>query len=444
MMVINSRNISSSRKSRILTVLDVGSSKIVCLIARLQPFTAHHALPSRTHKAEILGFGMQKSRGIKAGIVVDMQAVEQSIRLSVDAAERMSGFIVDSVLVNFSSRQQKSHRLEAQLPLDGPVSHRDIRRVLALGSRAAFNMERPVLHSLPVSFQLDDERGIDDPLDMMGDILKVDMHVVTVEKTPLHHLEQCINRAHLGVEAIVPSALAGGLSVFVGDEAKLGSCCIDLGAGTTNLSVFSGNKFIHSETLPIGSHHITLDIARLLSIPVEEAERLKVLHGSVLEIEGEDRHLITMAAQGLEDALPGQYPQAFLTRIIRARIDEIFEILRDRLKSCGLGAMLPQHFVLTGGGAGLTGLGSYVRRFVGTHVRIGRPLGLSGLPEKARGSAFSVAAGLLVYPQSQAIGSLTGGLSSSLAGSYEEEAKPILAPLTRAMAFWGKLRINGN
>jgi len=445
MMMQASRTMPLLRKTRILSVLDVGSSKIVCLIARLRPASAHHTLSSRTHTVEILGFGMQKSRGIKAGVVVDMQAVEQSIRLSVDAAERMSGFIIDSVLVNFSSRQQKSHRLEAQLVLDGKVNRRDIRRVLASGSRAAFNMERPVVHSLPLSFQLDDEPGIDDPLGMIGEVLKVDMHVVSVEKTQLRHLEQCINRAHLSVEAVVPTALASSLSVFVGDEAKLGACCIDMGAGTTNLSVFSQGKFVHGETLPIGAHHITLDIARLLSISVEEAERLKVLHGSVLDTGCEDRDLITMTRADSEEGLPGQYPRAFLSRIIRARVEEIFEILRDRLKSCGVGGAASQRLVLTGGGVGLTGLVSYVRHVMAAHVRMGRPLGLSGLPERARGPAFSVAGGLLIYPQSHALGILAGESSFvPPAALYEDKKRGIFTPFSRARAFFGKAGSHGN
>jgi len=424
---------SQGRKAKLLSVLDIGSSKIVCLIARLRPFGASEpsqlSLPGRSHGVEVLGFGMQKSRGIKAGQVVDMRAAEQAIRLAVDAAERMCGLVVDSVLVNFSSRQQKSHHIEAQLPLSGKVERRDIRRILAQASQAAFNLDRPILHSLPLSFQLDGETGIGDPLDMMGDLLKLDMHVVSVEQAALRNLEQCVNRAHLGVEAIIATSLASSLSVFVADEAKLGACCIDIGAGTTNLSIFDGDRFVHSETLALGGHHITLDIARLLSLSVEEAERLKVLHGSALDIRDD---------MTLDNVLPSQYSPVFLSRIIRARVEEIFEILAQRLRRSSMTTASIRRFVLTGGGAGLTGIGQVASQILAAPVRMGRPLGLSGLPEVARGSAFSVVAGLLVYPQFYGFDALKMNMLTQLGKTVHEGAdKGMFAPLARARRWIG-------
>jgi len=423
------RNATLSRKQKLLSVLDVGSAKIVCLIARLSPLSASEYLPGRTHRVEVLGFGMQQSRGIKAGVVIDMRLAEQAIRLAVDSAERMCGLVVDSVLVNFASRNQKSHHIEAQIPIDGQVGQRDMRRVLAQGSKVAFNLDQLVLHSLPISFELDGEAGISNPLDMMGEVLKVDIHAISTEPQPLRNLEQCINNAHLAVEAIVPTSLASSLSVFVGDEAKLGACCIDIGAGTTNLAIFSDNKFIHSETLPVGGGHITTDIARLLSISVEEAERLKVLHGSVLDTGVSERDLISLPSLEGEGGLPGQYPQALLTRIIRARLEDIFDMVRVRLKSCRRIAPQGMRFILTGGGAGLVGVGQMASRILGAPVRSGRPLGVSGLPEVGRGSAFSVASGLLVYPQF-----LSSGAYAREHDFYESEQKRGFAPLRERAA----------
>jgi len=421
------------RKPKLLSVLDIGSSKIVCLIARLRPLggtlVRRDALPSRNHGIEVLGFGMQKSRGIKAGQVVDMQAVEQSIRLAVDAAERMCGLVVDSILVNFSSRQQKSHHIEAQVPIDGKVSRRDVRRVLARASTTAFNLDRSILHALPVSFRLDGDGKIEDPLDMAGELLKLDMHVVSVDGAAVRNLEQSINRAHLGVEAIVATSLASSLAVFVGDEAKLGACCIDIGADTTNLSIFDEGKFVHGETLALGGHHITLDIARLLSLSVEEAERLKVLHGSALDIGDDDR---------VVQSSTGRHSPVLLSRIIRARVEEIFEILQGRIERCGLMSGAIRRFVLTGGGAGLTGIGQVAGRLLAAPVRTGRPLGLSGLPEVARGSAFSVAAGLLIYPQFYGFDGLKMGSTAAIPQGVDVgEDRSVLAPLARARRWFG-------
>jgi len=413
------------RKQRLLSVLDVGSAKIVCLIARLKPLDHRQSLPGRSHEIEILGFGMQKSRGIKAGQVVDMRAVEQSIRLAVDAAERMCGLVVDSVLVNFSSRQQKSHHIEAQIPVEGKVGRRDIRRVLAQASKAAFELDRPILHSLPISFQLDDEQGLSDPLDLVGDILRTDMHVVSVEEAGLRNLEYCINRAHLSVEAVVATSLASSLSVLVDDEAKLGIGCIDIGAGTTNLSIFDAGTFVHGETLAIGGHHLTLDIARMLSLTVEEAERVKVLHGSALDTGG-------------EEMIGGHYSPALLARVIRARTEEIFEMLQSRIRRCGLNMASLRRFVLTGGGAGLAGIGEVASHILGAQVRSGRPLGIAGLPQSARGSAFSVAAGLLVYPQLYGFDAKDMDIGSQMHGKiHGDEGKGVLAPLTRARRWLG-------
>jgi len=264
---------------------------------------------------------------------------------------------------------------------------------------------------------------------MAGELLKLDMHVVSVEQAALRNLEQSINRAHLGVEAIVATSLASSLAVFVGDEAKLGACCIDIGADTTNLAIFDEGKFVHSETLALGGHHITLDIARLLSLSVEEAERLKVLHGSALDI-GEDAR----DAQ----APSGHYSPALLSRIIRARVEEIFEILQARIERGGFTMPSIRRFVLTGGGAGLTGIGQVASRILAAPVRTGRPLGLSGLPEVARGPAFSVAAGLLIYPQFYGFEGLKMGQTTQIYPGVEiGEEKAARAPFARARRWFG-------
>ncbi|MCZ2328662.1 cell division protein FtsA [Bartonella sp. F02] len=398
MMLLRSHH-GGGRKARFLTVLDVGSSKIVCLIACLRPLEYTQYLHGRTHSVEILGFGVQRSRGIKSGVVMDMFAVEQSIRLAVDAAEKMAGLIVDSVIVNFSSSRLQSTFVKGTVRLGGrEVTPRDMRRALADVSRQTFDAERHIMHSIPVSYTLDGDKGISDPVGMVGELFGVDVHVVTAETASLRNLEVCINRAHLSVEAMVSTPFASGLAVLIGDEAHLGAACIDFGGGTTTFSVFAEGKFVHANTLAVGGHHVTLDVARGFSMSIEEAERLKVMYGSTFLESADDRRMINVAEIGSEYH-EIQYPRAVLGRIIRARVEEILEMLRDCLNRSGFGHIIGKRVVLTGGASQLTGLPEMARTILGRNVRIGRPLGVSRLPSLAKGAAFSSAVGLLVYPQ---------------------------------------------
>jgi len=423
-MTANAKNL---RKSHCVSVLDIGSSKIVCLIARLRPGDGASTLPGRSHHVELLGFGIHQSYGIKAGNVVDVGAAEQAIRLAVDAAEKQAGLIVESVLVSLSAGRPESCRLRAQIPLSlEAVTHRDLRRVLAAASQRAFELDRPIIHSLPVSYYLDGEDGIDDPVGLFGTTLGVDLHVATVGPGTLRNIEHCINRAHLTVENFVLTPVASALAVMVGDEAQLGATCIDIGAGTTTIAAFRDGKFVYGGFIPIGAHHVTLDIARGLSIVVDEAERLKVMYGAPWHEGDEDGLLISMPPRDEGEAvrsraLPAQYPRTLLSRIIRARLDEIFELAKAQIARSGLMQDVGGKIILTGGGAQMTGLAELARLSFGPRVRLGRPLGVSGLPDMARGSAFSSAVGLLIYPQLTGFNLLKGQptlLPEAKAGSF--------------------------
>ena len=392
---------TAGRKVRLLTVLDVGSSKVSCVIARLRPHEAGVLLPGRTHRMEVLGIGHQRSRGVKSGVIIDLDAAEQSIRLAVDAAERMAGLTVDSLIVNISAGRLRSETFTASINLGGhEIEQTDIRRVLAAGAKQALAAERYLVHSLPVGYTLDGERGIRDPLGMLGDSLGVDMHVLTADAAPLRNLELCINRCHLSVEAIVATPYASGLAALVGDEAEMGAACIDMGGGTTTISVFSEGKFIHADAVAIGGNHVTMDVARGFSTRMDDAERLKVMHGSALPSAADDRDLISVPPIGDDERdVPNQYPRSVLTRIIRARVEETLELVRDRLNQSGLGHIVGKRVVLTGGASQLPGMPEAARRILARNVRIGRPLGIAGLPEAAKGAAFAATVGLLIYPQ---------------------------------------------
>lgn len=388
-------------RSGIVTVLDVGSSKVCCVVAKLKPREEGQLLKGRTHQARVIGIGHQKSQGVKSGVVIDLDRAEHAIRLAVDAAERMAGLTVDSLIVNLTAGRLKSQSFSATINLGGhEVDAADIKRVLAAGSKQALKAEREVVHSLPVAFSLDSERGMRDPRGMVGDTLGVDMHVLTGDAAPLRNLELCINRSHLSVERMVATPYASGLAALVDDELEMGAACIDMGGGTTTISVFADGKFVHGDAIPVGGSHVTMDMAKGLSTRLEDAERLKVMHGSALPGSADDRDLVSIQPIGSDDGeAPLQIPRSVMTRIIRARIEETLEILRDRLNKSGYGNAVGKRVVLTGGASQLSGLPEAARRILGRNVRIGRPLGVAGLPEAAKGPAFATAVGLLIYPQ---------------------------------------------
>ncbi len=398
-----------SRRRAVTSVLDVGSSKICCLIARLTPSDGGQSLRGRTHAVEVLGFGHQRSRGIKSGVVVDLDAAEEAIRLAVDAAERMAGVTIGSLIVNVSAGRLKSETCAASVAVSGEaVEESDIGRVLAAGRAYSVSGERAVVHSLPVGYSLDGSGGVAEPRGMIGRTLGVDVHVVSADAAPLDNLELCINRCHLSVEAMVASPYVSGLSVLADDEAELGAAVVDCGGGTTTVAVFDRGRLVHVDAIAIGGRHVTTDIARGLSTPIAAAERLKTMHGAAMPAASDERDLLSVPAIGDGDE-PEQIPRSMLTRIIRPRVEEILELVRDRLNASGLAGLVGRRLVLTGGASQLTGLAEAARRTLARNVRLGRPLGVAGMPEVAKGPAFATTAGLLIYPQVAELEQFDGG-----------------------------------
>jgi len=259
---------------------------------------------------------------------------------------------------------------------------------------------RAVLHSLPIGYQLDAASGIREPRGMLGSRFGVDMHMVTAEVATVRNLMLTVERSHLHVEAMVSSPYASGLAVLADDESDLGAATIDLGAGTTTFAVFSGGRFVHADGFALGAHHVTMDLARGLNARIADAERIKAIYGSVMSGGSDERDMITVPPVGDDEREPPQFvSRAALTRIIKPRVEEILEMVRDRLVASPFAAEPRGRVVLTGGGSQLAGIADLAARILKRPVRIGRPLGLSGLPEAAKGPAFAVTAGLLVYPQ---------------------------------------------
>jgi cell division protein FtsA len=391
----------SRKRPALVAALDIGTSKVVCLIARLKPYAPQEVLRRRSHVVEVLGIGHTGARGMKAGGVVDLAEAEQVLRQTIDVAERRASVQLESVVLSLSAGRLASESYAASINIGGTVSESDIARVLAAGSRHSVREGRAVLHSLPIGYTVDDTRGIHDPRGMLARQFGVDMHVVTTDVAAARNLMLVVERCHLGVEAMAAAPYVAGLSVLADDEADLGAAVVDLGAGTTTLAVFSGGRFVHADGFALGGHHVTMDLARALDVRIADAERIKTFYGTVLSGGSDERDMITVSPPvGDADREPPQYvSRGSLVRIIRPRVEEILEMVRDRLAASPFAAGVRGRVVLTGGASQLTGLPELAARVLGCSVRIGRPLGISGLIEAAKGPAFAVAAGLLVYPQ---------------------------------------------
>ncbi len=391
----------SPKRAAVVAGLDIGTSKIVCMIARLEPQAPQDALRRRSHGVRVLGFAHTAASGIKAGSVVDLVAAEEVVRQAIDIAENMAGVQLESVVASLSGGRLGSERFIANIELAGSaVTGADIARVLAAASSHSVRDGRAVLHSLPIGYALDAAAGIREPRGMLGHRFGVDMHMVTADVATVRNLMLTVERSHLTVEAMVASPYMAGLAVLADDESDLGAATIDMGAGTTTLAVFSGGRFVHADGFALGGHHITMDLARGLNARIADAERIKAIYGSVLTGGSDERDMITVPPVGDDEREPPQFvARAALVRIVKPRVEEILEMARDRLANSPFAAEPRARVVLTGGASQLAGIADLAARILRRPVRIGRPLGLAGLPEAAKGPAFAVAAGLLVYPQ---------------------------------------------
>jgi len=309
----------------------------------------------------------------------------------------MAGTIVEDAHVAVTCGRLKSESFSASVALpSGAVREDDTLRIIAGARQYAAREKRMVLHALPTGYRLDDHHGIRDPLGMCGERLGIDIHAVTADEVAIRNLSLCVERCHLGVSGLVAAPYASALAVITPDEAKLGGACIDFGAGTTTLSVFSDGHFIHTDAIALGGAGITTDIARSLGAPLEHAERLKTLHGSAFATLSDEREIITFPSVGeSQRGVMNQISKAQLAVLIRPRVEEILDLMRRRLASCAHASEAAQTLVLTGGGSQLTGLAELVSNMFGRPVRLGRPRALIGLPEGGTGPDFSSAVGVL-------------------------------------------------
>jgi len=371
-------------------VLDIGTSKFVCVVARIESDGTPRAI----------GFGWTRAAGVKAGSIIDPEAAERAIRAAVAQAEEMSDVQLKGVIVNLSCGQPESRVVQVSHEIGGrAVTEGDIRALLHEAQRRAESDGRSVVHTMPLGFSVDATPGVPDPRGMVCDALSARLHVVDAAENALHNLGLCLARCDLDVEEVVSAPFAAGLACLDPDEMELGTVLIELGGGTTSLSVFNEGHVWHTAQLPIGGWHVTNDLARGLSTPIAHAERLKTMHGSALE--GDERgEMLPVPQVGETEEHLARVPRRMILNIIRPRIEETLELLRHRLEAANLPPDALKRVVITGGASqliGVTELAARVLELSPTQVRLGRPAHVRGLPETASGPAFATTIGLLYW-----------------------------------------------
>ncbi len=310
----------------------------------------------------------------------------------------MADFGLRSVTVNLSCGQPESRLFNVQWPVGGrAVTEADVRRVVNEGRLRAEMEGRDIIHALPLAFATDETERVADPRGLFCATLTARLHVIDAAQTSLRSLGACLARCDLDIAELVSAPFAAGLAALVEDERELGCTVIDMGGGTTGMAVFAEGQLLHTAQLGVGGAHVTNDLARVLSTPVANAERLKTLYGNVQSSPDDERELLPVQLVGEEEHQIAKVPRSMVVSIIRPRLEETFELVREQLDKSGLVRAAGNRVVLTGGACQLAGVRELAARMLGRQVRLGRPSALRGLPDIAVNPAFATAAGLLAW-----------------------------------------------
>ncbi len=393
-------------QKNILTAIDIGTTKVACLIAEGDP---------QSGNLHILGAGQYASKGLNKGIITDMEATETAVLNAVHAAEKAAGLTIQDVVVNVSGSHLVSEIINLSMPIGGRViGDEDVSALLSQVTTLDASRDFEVIHALPINYKVDDHKDIQDPCGMIGSHLSGTLHVITGSQGPVNNLVSCISRCHLTLRTLISSPLASGFSNLVEDERDLGVTLIDIGGGTADIAIFIEGMPLFTDSIPLGGRHITNDLAHGLSTSRTQAERIKTLYGSAVETGEDDKIIVTVPQLG--DTNQGQaltIKRGVVTAIIKPRMEEILEVIKSRLEKSDMYRIAGRRVVLTGGCSQLPGIRDLASQVLGKQVRLGRPLKLSGMSDLAHNPSFSTCAGLLFF----ALRDLQQGRPASMEGS---------------------------
>lgn len=387
-----------------LAILDLGSTKIGCLILRfdgLDPSLASDQVGPLAGQSsfQVVGSAITRSRGIEFGEISSMQEAERAIRTVLQSAQKMANLRVDHLIACFSGGGPRSYGLNGAVKIENQiVQDEDIARVLSSCNLPDIGDGREILHAQPVNFALDHRSGLIDPRGQIGNNLDVDLHMLTVRAKTIRDLAHCVKRCDLELAGVASAAYVSGRSTLVEDEQELGAVCIDLGGGSTSYSIFLKKHMIFTGSIMLGGNHVTRDISLGLQVPMVVAEKIKTKNGGLIATGIDDRDLIEIGGEtGDWEHDRRTVTRSELIGIMRPRIEEILEDVRAQLEIAGFYELKSQKFVLSGGTSQTPGLDTLASRILGQQVRIGRPIRIHRLPQAYSGSSCSALVGLALF-----------------------------------------------
>ena len=375
-----------SKKNNYIVGLDIGTTKICCIIGETKD----------NEKIDIIGIGQYPSRGLRKGVVVNIDSTVESIKNAVEEAELMAGCEIDSVYVGIAGGHINSLNSHGIIAAKGrEIEQKDVERVIEAAKAIAIPLDREVIHVLPQEYIVDNQDGIKTPLGMAGVRLEAKVHIVTAAVTSAQNIVKCVNKAGLTVSDIVLEQLASSESVLSPDERELGVAMIDIGGGTSDLAIFYQGAIKHTAVLTVAGAQMTNDIAIGLRTPNAEAEKIKQSFGcaySPLIEEGDN--IETPSVGGRE---PRTVPRQILSEIIEARTREMFELLDHEINESGYREIISSGIVLTGGAASMYGMADLAEDVFQSPVRVGTPIDLGGLVDVVNNPMYATCTGLIQY-----------------------------------------------
>lgn len=387
-------------EGKIVVGVDIGTSKIITIITRVDEFV------------NVMGVSEVHSSGIKKGQIVNIEEAVLAINSSIEAAERMAGVSVSRIIASVGGgniESQNSRGVVAVAQPEGEINQTDVSRVIDAAKAISLPSTREIIHVLPRSYTVDGQEGIKDPVGMSGTRLEVDTHIITAGSPTVRNLEKAFSQVGVDVDALVFSGYSSGLSVLSDTEKELGVVLVDIGAGTTDISIYIDGSQAFSSVLPIGARHITNDLAIGLRISLESAEKVKLFLSKPIkkvlrfdEGEGEAKEKkasdeVDLASLGLPEQLSKVSQKTLIDGIIRPRLNEIFTMVGLEIKKSGFGGQTPSGLVITGGGARTVGAVDCAKRMLAMPVRIGQPMNIKGIIDEVQDSPYSAVVGLAIY-----------------------------------------------
>jgi cell division protein FtsA len=395
----------SKENKNLIVGLDIGTSKVVAVVAELFP----------DGRLEVIGMGSHESKGLKKGVVVNIEATVNAIQRALEEAELMADCKIQRVYTGIAGSHIRSFNSTGMVPIrDREVTPMDVDRVIETARAMPIPTDQQVLHILTQEFIIDGQDGVREPLGMSGVRLEVKVHIVTGAVSAAQNIVKCVRRCGLEVSDLILQPLASSLAVLTEDEKELGVCLVDIGGGTTDVAIFREGAIRHTAVIPIAGDQITNDIAMALRTPTQEAEELKIRNGCALRQLADANQMIEVP--GVGDRPPRELSRQTLAEVIEPRVEELYSLVQQVLRESGYEELLSSGIVLTGGSAVMQGMVELGEEIFHMPVRLGVPRYAGGLSDVIRSPRYSTAVGLLLDGKTRT----ERGILARQGGSYKQ------------------------